>query len=44
MFTAVNSTSDYGSIAYIYVDELADMEYTTVYVINTIDDESYEGL
>ena len=37
MFTAVNSTSEHTSLAYVYIDELADMEYTTVYVINTIE-------
>jgi hypothetical protein len=34
MFKAVNSTIDYSTIAYVYIDELADMEYTTIYVIN----------
>jgi hypothetical protein len=43
MFAAVNSTSNHNSIAYVYVDELADMEYTTIYVINSIE-ESYEDL
>lgn len=35
MFTTVNSTSDHTSFSYVYIDELMDVEYTTVYVLNT---------
>lgn len=38
MFTTVNSTSDHTSFSYVYIDELADMEYTTTYVLNTIEE------
>lgn len=34
MFRAIDATGEYSSIAYVYVDEATDMEYTTIYVIN----------
>ncbi len=38
MFTTVNSTSNHTSFSYVYLDELAGMEYTTTYVLNTIEE------
>jgi hypothetical protein len=38
MFTTITSTSDHTSFSYVYIDELTDMEYTTIYVLNTIEE------